>query len=143
MASKRRLDEFCRCIKKVKKTVKARPGSNKESAAIGICVKSVLQTRGRTLRKFSCGRRRGRKPFLQTQALLIGGSPTRRFTRRKSKGIHLSPIQELPETSNAESAKDFAAEVFRLKMENQQRKSVLIAQQALAAHKAIVSTTHH
>jgi hypothetical protein len=80
---------------------------------------------------------------LQTQALLIGGSPARRFTRRKSKGIHLSPIQELPETSNAENAKDFAAEVFRLKMENQQRKSVLIAQQALAAHKAIVSTTHH
>lgn len=50
---------FCRCIKKVRKTVKVRPGQNKslkgrEKAAIGICVKSVLQTKGKTLRKFKC-----------------------------------------------------------------------------------------
>lgn len=44
-------NKFCRCIKKVRKTVKA---NNKESAAIGICVKSVIQTRGKTLRKFKC-----------------------------------------------------------------------------------------
>ncbi len=51
--------EFCRCIKKVRKTVKVRPGQNKtfkgkEKAAIGICVKSVLQTRGKTLKRFRC-----------------------------------------------------------------------------------------
>jgi len=32
--------------------VKARPGSTKEQAAIAICVKSVLQKRGRTLKRF-------------------------------------------------------------------------------------------
>jgi hypothetical protein len=36
---------------------------SKESAAIGICVRSVIQRRGRTLRKFECGRR----PRLETQ----------------------------------------------------------------------------
>lgn len=61
---------FCRCIKKVRKTVKVRKGTprtarGKEQAAIAICVKSVLQTRGKTLRKFRCtGKRR---PFLSTQ----------------------------------------------------------------------------
>ena len=77
MGVKGGLGEFCRCIKKVRRSVTPRPGSNKESAAIGICVKSVLQTRGRTLRKFSCRgtRRRGRKgkPFLQTKKLVGGG----------------------------------------------------------------------
>ena len=63
-------NEFCRCIKKVRKTVKVRPGQNKslkgrEKAAIGICVKSVLQTRGKTLKKFKCTP----KPYLRTQAL--------------------------------------------------------------------------
>jgi hypothetical protein len=43
---------FCRCIKKVQKTRKA--STRKESAAIAICVKSVLQSRGITLRKFRC-----------------------------------------------------------------------------------------
>jgi ADP-ribose pyrophosphatase YjhB (NUDIX family) len=61
-------NDFCRCIKKVRKTVKVRPGQNKtlkgrESAAIGICVKSVIQTRGRTLKKFKCTP----KPYLLTQ----------------------------------------------------------------------------
>ena len=50
---------FCRCIKKVRKTVKVRKGEMKgsagrERAAIAICVKSVLGTRGKTLRKFKC-----------------------------------------------------------------------------------------
>lgn len=45
---------FCKCIKAVRKTVKVRPGSTKESAAIAICVKTMLQSRGRTLKKFSC-----------------------------------------------------------------------------------------
>jgi|LauGreDrversion4_2_1035121.scaffolds.fasta_scaffold13069_8 hypothetical protein len=46
--------KFCDCIKKVRKTVKTRKNSTKEKAAIGICVKSVLQTRGRTLKRFKC-----------------------------------------------------------------------------------------
>ena len=68
---RRRLaDEFCSCIKKVRRTVKLRKGSGKgpvakESAAIAICVKSVLGSRGRTLRKFRCTGRKG--PRLQTQ----------------------------------------------------------------------------
>lgn len=61
---------FCHCIKKVRKTVKVRPGQNKslkgrETAAIGICVKSVLQTKGKTLRKFKCTP----KAYLMTQKL--------------------------------------------------------------------------
>ena len=60
--------ELCRCIKKVRKTVKVRRGQNKsfkgrEKAAIGICVKSVIQTRGKTLKKFKCTP----KPYLLTQ----------------------------------------------------------------------------
>jgi hypothetical protein len=59
---------LCHCIKKVRKTVKVRRGQNKsakgrEKAAIGICVKSVIQTRGKTLRKFKCTP----KPYLLTQ----------------------------------------------------------------------------
>ena len=58
---------LCECIKKVRKTVKkVRKGSSKESAAIGICVRSVLQTRGKTLKRFSCDKR----PKLVTQPLL-------------------------------------------------------------------------
>jgi len=63
-------EKYCGCIKKVRKTVKARTGrkaQNKESAAIAICTKAVLQSRGRTLRKFNC--KRGR-PNLKTQNLL-------------------------------------------------------------------------
>jgi len=74
---------FCHCIKSVRKTVRVRPGpcsvgngtacsvrrterQQKEQAAIGICVRSVLQTRGKTLKKFRCGT----KPSLQTQPIL-------------------------------------------------------------------------
>jgi hypothetical protein len=60
--------KLCSCIGKVRKTVKLRKGqkktrASKEKAAIGICVKSVLQTRGRTLKRFSCDK----KPSLVTQ----------------------------------------------------------------------------
>jgi sulfopyruvate decarboxylase TPP-binding subunit len=63
------LKKLCSCIKQVQKTIKLRPSLKqikkaKESAAIGICVKSVLQTRGRTLKKFSC-----KKKILQTKLL--------------------------------------------------------------------------
>ena len=52
---------MCRCIKQVRKTV--RSITNKEKAAIGICVHSVLQTKGRTLKRFRCGKH----PYLRTQ----------------------------------------------------------------------------
>ena len=54
--------KFCRCIKQVRSYIKPIKGT-KESAAIAICVKSVLQTRGRTLKKFKCGKSR----FLKMQ----------------------------------------------------------------------------
>jgi ribosomal protein L22 len=66
-------DRFCGCVKSVRKTVKLRRGSakgtsGKEQAAIAICVKSVLQSKGRTLKRFKC-RRTGKKgPVLKTQA---------------------------------------------------------------------------
>ena len=64
---------FCSCIKKVRKTVKLRGQTRdkkqskvreKEAAAIAICVRSVLKSRGRTLRKFKCDK----KPYLETQS---------------------------------------------------------------------------
>jgi hypothetical protein len=42
---------FCKCIKKVRKTIK------NEKGPIAICVKSVLQKKGRTLKRFTCGRK--------------------------------------------------------------------------------------
>jgi len=62
-------DRFCRCIKAVRKTVKLRAGSGKdarEKAAIAICVKSVLQSKGRTLKKFKC---RGKGKYVRTQKI--------------------------------------------------------------------------
>lgn len=59
--------KFNRCVKSVKRTVRARKGSNKESAAIAICTKSVLQTRGRTMKSYSRKR-------LSTQKKFRGGS---------------------------------------------------------------------
>lgn len=59
--------KFCTCIKSVRKTVKLRPGAAKtatsrakakEAAAIAICTKSVLQTRGKTLKRFSCKKKK-------------------------------------------------------------------------------------
>ena len=63
-------EKLCSCIKKVRKTIKVRKGSPKgatgrEKAAIGVCVRSVLQTRGKTLKRFSCLK----KPMLVTQSL--------------------------------------------------------------------------
>ena len=55
---------FCGCIKKVRKTIKGNyKKQQKESRAIAICVKSVIQTRGKTLKKFKCGK----SPKLTTQ----------------------------------------------------------------------------
>ncbi len=52
---------FCHCIKKVARTQKDR-----EKAAIPICIKSVLQKHGRTLKKFKC-RNGQKKAFVITQ----------------------------------------------------------------------------
>jgi hypothetical protein len=52
-ASKKVTKNFCDCIKKVRRYIKPTKGT-KESASIGICVKSVLQSKGKTLRKFKC-----------------------------------------------------------------------------------------
>jgi hypothetical protein len=49
--------KFCRCIKSVRKTIKARRGSTKEKGAIAVCVKTMLHRRGRTLKRFKCGRK--------------------------------------------------------------------------------------
>jgi hypothetical protein len=51
--------KFCRCIKQVRKTIRPRKGSTAEQAAIGVCVRSVLHRRGRTVKKFSC-KKKGR-----------------------------------------------------------------------------------
>jgi hypothetical protein len=58
--------KFNRCVKSVRRTVKTRKGSNKESAAIAICTTTVLHPRKRTLKSY----RRGR---LVTQKKLRGG----------------------------------------------------------------------
>jgi hypothetical protein len=69
---------LCHCIKKVRNTVKLRSTKRgttqktkrnikkeKEKAAIAICVTSVLQTKGKTLKRFKCDK----KPYLLTQKL--------------------------------------------------------------------------
>ena len=57
------IGSLCRCIKQVRKTI--RSVTKKENAAIGICVHSVLQTKGKTLKRFRCGKH----PYLRTQRL--------------------------------------------------------------------------
>lgn len=65
---------FCHCIKRVRKTVKLRKQdkshknkrNEKENAAIGICVKSVLHSRGKSLKRFTCKK----KTYLLTQKML-------------------------------------------------------------------------
>jgi hypothetical protein len=48
--------KFNKCVKAVRKTVKAREGSNKESAAIAICTTTILYPRKRTIKKYRKGR---------------------------------------------------------------------------------------
>ena len=54
--SRSRAKKFCGCIKAVRKTVKARKGSTVEGAAIAICTKSMLQRKGKTLKRVKCGK---------------------------------------------------------------------------------------
>lgn len=61
---------FCHCIKRVRKSIKLPPKKypplrkRKESAAIAICVKSVLHSKNKTLKRFTCKK----KPYLLTQS---------------------------------------------------------------------------
>jgi hypothetical protein len=57
MRRKSQTARFCRCIKSVRKTLKARKGSTKEQGAIAVCVKSVLHRKGKTVKKFTCGKK--------------------------------------------------------------------------------------
>ncbi len=57
MRRKSQTARFCSCIKSVRKTLKARKGSTKEQGAIAVCVKSVLHTKGKTIKKFKCGKK--------------------------------------------------------------------------------------
>jgi hypothetical protein len=74
MAREPQAVRFCNCIKKVRKTIKLRKNlaQNKESAAIAVCVKSVLQRRGRTLKKFRCGP----KARVETQPIRSSAAPS-------------------------------------------------------------------
>ena len=60
-------NKFNRCVKSVRKTVKARKGSSKESAAIAICTTTILHPRKRTLKSYRKGR-------LVTQRKMRGGA---------------------------------------------------------------------
>lgn len=75
---------FRRCVKSVKKTVRARKGSNKESAAIAICTKSVLQKRGRTMKRYSRKR-------LITQKKFLGGATTSRWKSYSDRAARANP----------------------------------------------------
>jgi hypothetical protein len=61
-------ESFCSCIKKVRKSLKNVRRKDKEGRAIAICVKSVLQSRGRTLKKFKCRNGTG-DAMLKTQKM--------------------------------------------------------------------------
>lgn len=63
MKSRRLAARFDRCVKTVRKTVKPRKGSTKESGAIAICTTSVLHPRGRTLKRYRRGRLTTQKKF--------------------------------------------------------------------------------
>jgi GNAT superfamily N-acetyltransferase len=72
------VDRFCRCVKKVRKTLKARPGSTPDQGGIAVCTKSVLQTKGRTLKKVNCS-----KHILETQPIKAG----RRTRKQRNETI--------------------------------------------------------
>jgi hypothetical protein len=70
MKRKLKADNFCHCIKKVKKSLRNQNSVKKnieeyEQPAIAICVKSMLQSKGRTLKKFHCKK----PPMLKTQII--------------------------------------------------------------------------
>jgi hypothetical protein len=102
--------KFSRCVKSVKKTVKAR---NKESAAIAICTKSVLQKRGRTMKRYSRKR-------LVTQKKFRGGAtvdPWKKYAERADT-LDLGELDRLAQDITMDSSvqafppSDFIDDVF-------------------------------
>ena len=90
------VERFCSCIKKVKKTLKARKGSTPEQGAIAICTKSVLQSKGRTLKKVQC-----RDGILETQPmkggeLIAGGADTLVFYDLKLNDDGVATPEQYP-----------------------------------------------
>ena len=85
MAKESLTQRFCRCIKKVRKTLKARKGSSKESGAIAVCVTSVIQgkTKKRTLKKFHCKE----TPRVITQPRRRGGGSSVSRTKSGSRSF--------------------------------------------------------
>ena len=85
MAKESLTRRFCRCIKKVRKTLKTRKGSSKESGAIAVCVTSVIQgkTKKRTLKKFHCKE----TPRVITQTTLGGGKSATSRTKSGSRSF--------------------------------------------------------
>jgi len=57
---------FCKCIKDVRKTIKARKGKTVEGSAIAVCTTRLLWPHGKTLRSVQC-KKNGRKALLMTQ----------------------------------------------------------------------------
>lgn len=68
---------FCRCIKAV--APKFGGLEKGEGAAIGICVKSILQTKGRTLKRFRC--KEGASITTQSRSKTQSKSKTRSKSR--------------------------------------------------------------
>lgn len=83
--------KFNRCVKSVKKTVRARKGSNKESAAIAICTKSVLQKRGRTIKSYS------RKRLITQKKFRGGGTPVSAWKMYADRVNIMNQNDPLPE----------------------------------------------
>lgn len=46
--------KMCRCIKKVKKTLRVRPETSRENGAIVICNKSIFRNRGLKFNRVTC-----------------------------------------------------------------------------------------
>uniref|UniRef100_A0A6C0BTK9 Uncharacterized protein n=1 Tax=viral metagenome TaxID=1070528 RepID=A0A6C0BTK9_9ZZZZ len=46
--------KMCRCIKKVKKTLRVRPEISRENGAIAICNKSIFRNRGLKFNRVTC-----------------------------------------------------------------------------------------
>jgi hypothetical protein len=93
--------KFCRCIKSVRKTVKARRGSTKEKGAIAICVKSMLHTKGRTLKRFSCGK----KARLITQKRKSKGGATTTGVIYEKWGVYSDRLTEIVNEPNINDEK--------------------------------------
>jgi hypothetical protein len=90
--------KFNRCVKSVRRTVKSRRGSNKESAAIAICTKTILHPRGRTIKRYRKGR-------LTTQRKRRGGALMPRPPPRMPEQSAASVIASIVEQTAPEKAR--------------------------------------